>query len=467
MPAFLAPADRRKAVRSEAPQPLPFELALRSPHSGCSPLFSPRVVSPPPAALPAPACSAATMPHTAQRPLVERGQAAAAAHANHHAQHNAAAAASAEYDATAATGAHDGHTLAAAAAASPRVSFASAAAASPSHPTPPILPAASPLQPPAAVPSTPLHLRRSASTSSIHSHASSLGLHAQDEDLFAELQERGPLTIRRLQAALSEAGMHPNDPRLKQVHQRLQSNPADTLSFEHFKHCIESASLLIYRALTRKLVIPDWKAFIREIDSLYRETSANSKGHVASYIPELANADPSTWAVAFCSVDGQQHGVGDTALPFSLQSTSKPISYLMALEENGEEEVHRFVGREPSGRNFNELCLNAQNIPHNPMINAGSIMVASLIQHGKSQAERFGHILGYWKKLTGYSRDISFSNTVYLSEKATANRNFCLAFLLQERRAFQWGNNRSKPPREWKDTDLAANLDLYFQVRCQ
>ena len=308
-------------------------------------------------------------------------------------------------------------------------------------------------------------IKKTTSSSSIHSHASSANLmHAQDEEVFAELQEKGPLTIRRLQAALAEAGMHPNDPRLKQVHARLHANPTDVLSFENFKYVIESASLLIYRALTRKLVVPDWHSFIGELDQLYRESSTETKGKVASYIPELANADPNTWAMAFCSVDGQQHGAGDISLPFSVQSTSKPLSYLMALEELGEEEVHRFVGREPSGRNFNEMCLNAQDIPHNPMINAGAIMVASLIQHGKSQADRFGHILNYWKKLTGYSRDIAFSNTVYLSEKATANRNFCLAYLMQERKAFQRGTNRVKPPREWKDTDLASNLDLYFQV---
>ena len=89
--------------------------------------------------------------------------------------------------------------------------------------------------------------------------------------------------------------MHPHDPRLKQVHARLHANTSDTLSFENFKYVIESASLLIYRALTRKLVIPDWNSFIRELDTIYRETSVITKGKVATYIPELANADPNTW----------------------------------------------------------------------------------------------------------------------------------------------------------------------------
>ena len=186
--------------------------------------------------------------------------------------------------------------------------------------------------------------------------------------LYVVCLRAGPLTIRRLSQLLSSAGMHAADPRLKQVYARLHANASDTLTMDNFLYVVESASLLIYRALTHKLVLPDWAAFTHELDDLYRASAACTVGNVADYIPALASADPNTWAMSFCSIDGQQHGSGDTCLPFSVQSTSKPLTYLMALEEMGEEQVHRFVGREPSGRNFNELCLNSQNIPHNPMV---------------------------------------------------------------------------------------------------
>ena len=137
------------------------------------------------------------------------------------------------------------------------------------------------------------------------------------------------------------------------------------------------------------------------------------------------------FGVSFCSVDGQLFSIGETSREFSVQSSSKPISYLMALSELGEEEVHRYVGREPSGRNFNDICLNPENIPHNPMVNSGAIMTCSLIRHGKEQSARFRDIMELWAKIAGTPKYVSFSNSTYLSERATADRNFCLGYMMQ------------------------------------
>jgi glutaminase len=43
------------------------------------------------------------------------------------------------------------------------------------------------------------------------------------------------------------------------------------------------------------------------------------------------------------------------------------------------DEVHKWVGEEPSGVAFNAPIFDKLGRPHNPMVNAGAIMVCSLV----------------------------------------------------------------------------------------
>ena len=43
------------------------------------------------------------------------------------------------------------------------------------------------------------------------------------------------------------------------------------------------------------------------------------------------------------------------------QSCSKPFTYAVGLNELGADVVHQYIGQEPSGRMFNELCLDYSN----------------------------------------------------------------------------------------------------------
>jgi len=208
-------------------------------------------------------------------------------------------------------------------------------------------------------------------------------------------------------------------------------------------------------------IIPDWDDFKKEIEIIYENVKQNQQGENATYIPQLANVNPDYFGISICTVDGQMLNIGDTDVYFSTQSCSKPITYCITVEENNESYVHNFVGREPSGRNFNELCLNHEHIPHNPMINAGSIMCVSLIDYEKSQSERYEKIINYWSELCGNEK-INFNNSIYLSEKNTADRNWCLGYMMQEKEAFQKGKDL-KYKRQWVNDDLEKNLELYFQ----
>jgi glutaminase len=142
--------------------------------------------------------------------------------------------------------------------------------------------------------------------------------------------------------------------------------------------------------------------------------------------------------------------MGDTNVKFSVQSTSKPISYAIALENHGPEKVHKHVGREPSGVSFNAITLNPSGLPHNPLINAGAIMVCSLIKQDMPESERFSYITDFWSRLAG-GRSITFDNKIFLSERNTADTNHALAYLMKSRGSFPEGIH------------LGDVLEFYFQ----
>ena len=209
------------------------------------------------------------------------------------------------------------------------------------------------------------------------------------------------------------------------------------------------------------MVISDWESFCYDINEIYMTTKNHTLGKVADYIPQLAKVSDKLYGISICTIDGQQYQKGDTNVHFCVQSCSKPITYLIATDLNTSDYVHNFIGREPSGRNFNELCLNSDKLPHNPLINSGAIMAASLVNYREPIADRFDTVVKYWSKLAGNSK-INFSNSVYLSERTTADRNFCLGYMMQESLAFSQGKD-IKNKRDWNNNDLQDSLDFYFQ----
>ena len=90
-------------------------------------------------------------------------------------------------------------------------------------------------------------------------------------------------------------------------------------------------------------------------------------GSPADYIPELGKVDPSLFGIAIATVDGQIYAVGDTDVPFTIQSVSKPFMYGYALQHYGRPAVLKQVGVEPTGEAFNSILLDevptARSIP--------------------------------------------------------------------------------------------------------
>ena len=96
------------------------------------------------------------------------------------------------------------------------------------------------------------------------------------------------------------------------------------------------------------------------LQQLYLRHLPDEDGEVATYIPELAHVDPSLFGICLATVDGAVYEAGDTRVPFTIQSMSKPLTYGLALERLGRDAVRSRIGVEPSGDAFNELSLSSQ-----------------------------------------------------------------------------------------------------------
>jgi glutaminase len=167
------------------------------------------------------------------------------------------------------------------------------------------------------------------------------------------------------------------------------------------------------------------EGFLAELHSRY---AGLDRGDVATYIPELAKADPSWFGIALATTDGHIYEVGDSQQAFTIQSISKPFTYGMALEEFGPTKVFEHVGVEPSGDVFNSIELqNGSNRPYNPMINSGAITVTALL-HARYGTRTFEYLLDRFSIIAG--RQLSLDRSVYESERRTGHRNRAIAYLL-------------------------------------
>lgn len=160
-----------------------------------------------------------------------------------------------------------------------------------------------------------------------------------------------------------------------------------------------------------------------EAQSLY------GRGHVASYIPALAQVPPRQFGMAVALIDGSTHTVGDAHTPFSLQSITKLFTFVLALKLVGDDLWQR-VGREPSGAAFNSMVQleTEKGIPRNPFINAGALVITDIL------TSRYAHLdialLGALRRLTD-DPDLDWNAHIAKSERDTAHRNMALAYFMK------------------------------------
>jgi len=170
-------------------------------------------------------------------------------------------------------------------------------------------------------------------------------------------------------------------------------------------------------------------------------------GEVATYIPELGKVDKNDLGMVIATKDGQYYERGLSDKRFTIQSMSKVISLILALEYIGYDAVFDKVEMEPSGEAFNSLVeLDLQsNKPFNPMINSGALAVESLLM------DKFS-----FEEMTNFARkfcsddEIMMNENVFNSEMSTCDRNRAIGYLLKSKGII--------------DGDVEKALELYTKM---
>ena len=172
-----------------------------------------------------------------------------------------------------------------------------------------------------------------------------------------------------------------------------------------------------------------------------------AQGECASYIPELARADKNSLGVCVITRSMDRYAAGDTKTRFTIQSISKVISLVIALQHCGFDRVFEKMNMEPSGDAFNSLLKldMASDKPFNPMINAGAITTAGYLVSEVSVDD----MLKYARKVC-MDDGIVMDQKVYESEMANCARNRAIAYLLQSKGILE--------------SDVEKSLDLYIRM---
>ena len=170
------------------------------------------------------------------------------------------------------------------------------------------------------------------------------------------------------------------------------------------------------------------------------------KGKVADYIPALAKVPGRQFGMSVSLLNGQEYTIGDSDVPFSIQSISKVFTLVMAFREKGDE-VWTRVGREPSGTPFNSLTQleTTGGYPRNPFINAGAHVVSDMLMDFLPNPRQ--SLLEFVRMLT-LNEAIDFDPEVAESERIHGDRNRALAYYMKS-----FGNIQH---------DVDQLLDVYF-----
>ncbi|MCD8317013.1 MAG: glutaminase A [Eggerthellaceae bacterium] len=181
---------------------------------------------------------------------------------------------------------------------------------------------------------------------------------------------------------------------------------------------------------------PDLYLHPEELDKIlrevYEEVRPTSGGHNADYIPYLANVDPDLFGISLCLVNGHQLHIGDTDFEFGIESISKVHTAVLAMDQNGPDEILNKIGADATGLPFNSVLaiLLENERPSTPLVNAGAIAACSMVKPIGDLEAKWLNIIDNVGALNG--REPRIIDELYASEFKTNYNNRSIAWLLKD-----------------------------------
>lgn len=174
------------------------------------------------------------------------------------------------------------------------------------------------------------------------------------------------------------------------------------------------------------------------IEKAYNKYKNNNDGKPASYIPQLAKADPKLFGLCYVDCQGNTYEAGKSRDTVPIESISKVFSLAMAAHELGVGEVNRKIGNEGSSLPFNSViaCVLSKSHTINPFVNQGAMATTSLLSNKNKRIFK-ERVSKNMEKYAG--RKLAIDKKVYKSEMATNDTNMALAYLLKSYGRF-YGN---------------------------
>ncbi|XP_051546029.1 glutaminase liver isoform, mitochondrial isoform X2 [Myxocyprinus asiaticus] len=146
--------------------------------------------------------------------------------------------------------------------------------------------------------------------------------------------------------------------------------------------------------------------------------------------------------------------LGDWAEPCILGEISWPLIYSLAVDHQGADYVHRFVGMEEYSKYESPFTLTKQGVPHSPLIETGAIISSSLLQLATrpvtEEEEKYESVLNIIRRLCN-KEHANLNCTSYQNLRKDIIRLHALSFYLQEKKCFPEG------------VGINATLDLLLQ----